>query len=184
MRAVVILVRVRKNIKELDDFLSIWTSFPTKKTFRKANTIFLKTSSTFGSFNYILVNETVPYFGIKHMRMRILQSREEWQWVFLISSGIYMFGAIFYAVFASGERQPWAEIKDAVTENKNGCDNKTFDIAEWHGIAATNYPRSEPRLCVFRAIFGHSKTNGKEFKNYITYLVISVSGRLNLIASF
>lgn len=41
-----------------------------------------------------------------------------------------MFGAVFYAVFASGERQPWAEIKDAIAENKNGCDNKTFDMAE------------------------------------------------------
>ncbi|XP_026804633.1 vesicular glutamate transporter 1 [Rhopalosiphum maidis] len=53
------------------------------------------------------------------------KSAEEWQWVFLISSGIYMFGAVFYAIFASGERQPWAEIK---IEEKNGHDNKTFDI--------------------------------------------------------
>jgi len=44
--------------------------------------------------------------------------------VFLISSGIYLFGAVFYAIFASGERQPWAAIK---TDEKNGHDNKTFD---------------------------------------------------------
>jgi len=36
-----------------------------------------------------------------------------------------MFGAVFYGIFASGERQPWAKIK---TEEKNGHDNKTFDI--------------------------------------------------------
>jgi len=45
--------------------------------------------------------------------------------VFLISSGIYLFGAVFYAIFASGERQQWAKIK---TEEKNGHDNKTFDV--------------------------------------------------------
>jgi hypothetical protein len=44
--------------------------------------------------------------------------------VFLIASGIYLFGAIFYATFASGERQPWAKIK---TE-ENVHDNKTFDM--------------------------------------------------------
>jgi len=53
------------------------------------------------------------------------KSAEEWQWVFLISSGLYLFGAIFYAIFSSGVRQPWAEIK---TEEKTGCDNKTFDM--------------------------------------------------------
>ncbi|XP_025419440.1 vesicular glutamate transporter 1-like isoform X2 [Sipha flava] len=52
------------------------------------------------------------------------KSAEEWHWVFLIASGIYLFGAIFYATFASGERQPWAKIK---TE-ENVHDNKTFDM--------------------------------------------------------
>ncbi|KAK5646079.1 hypothetical protein RI129_004543 [Pyrocoelia pectoralis] len=32
----------------------------------------------------------------------------EWQIVFFISSGVYLFGCIFYGIFASGELQPWA----------------------------------------------------------------------------
>ena len=33
----------------------------------------------------------------------------EWSHVFLIASSIHFFGVIFYAIFASGELQPWAE---------------------------------------------------------------------------
>lgn len=28
--------------------------------------------------------------------------------VFYITAGVFLFGAIFYALFGSGERQPWA----------------------------------------------------------------------------
>ena len=40
----------------------------------------------------------------------IVQNKEaaEWQIVFYITAGVYLYGAIFYAIFASGERQPWA----------------------------------------------------------------------------
>ncbi|CAG2217366.1 SLC17A5 [Mytilus edulis] len=37
------------------------------------------------------------------------QTRAEWQIVFYIAAGMYIFGAIFYIVFASGELQPWAK---------------------------------------------------------------------------
>lgn len=37
---------------------------------------------------------------------------EEWQAVFYIAGGIYLAGAIFYGLFASGERQKWADIPD------------------------------------------------------------------------
>lgn len=30
-------------------------------------------------------------------------------WVFILSSSIHFFGVIFYAIFASGEKQHWAE---------------------------------------------------------------------------
>lgn len=40
----------------------------------------------------------------------INKSASEWQIVFFITAGIYLGGAIFYGLFASGERQPWAEI--------------------------------------------------------------------------
>ncbi|XP_074027010.1 sialin [Leptinotarsa decemlineata] len=35
-------------------------------------------------------------------------SISEWRVVFFISSGIYLFGAVFYGTFVSGELQPWA----------------------------------------------------------------------------
>lgn len=38
----------------------------------------------------------------------ISQTADEWKMVFFISSAIYMVGAIFYGIFASGERQAWA----------------------------------------------------------------------------
>ncbi|GLH15798.1 Putative inorganic phosphate cotransporter [Gryllus bimaculatus] len=39
----------------------------------------------------------------------IVQSNDDWSAIFYIASAIYLFGAIFYAVFASGERQSWAK---------------------------------------------------------------------------
>ncbi|KAL7636796.1 UNVERIFIED_CONTAM: hypothetical protein RMT77_012552 [Armadillidium vulgare] len=36
-------------------------------------------------------------------------SQKEWQIVFIIASVIHFLGVIFYAIFASGELQPWAE---------------------------------------------------------------------------
>ena len=35
----------------------------------------------------------------------------EWHIVFYTTSSIALFGAIFYAIFGSGERQPWAMVK-------------------------------------------------------------------------
>lgn len=36
------------------------------------------------------------------------QTAEQWQYVFIISSVIYLFGSLFYGIFASSELQPWA----------------------------------------------------------------------------
>ncbi|KAB0797496.1 hypothetical protein PPYR_08489 [Photinus pyralis] len=44
-------------------------------------------------------------------------SAHEWQTVFVISSSVYLFGAIFYGIFASGELQPWAiHVEDDVMD--------------------------------------------------------------------
>lgn len=37
------------------------------------------------------------------------KTREEWQGVFLIASLVHYGGVMFYGIFASGEKQPWAE---------------------------------------------------------------------------
>lgn len=36
------------------------------------------------------------------------KTREQWQVVFYISAGFYLFGSVFYSIFGSGEVQPWA----------------------------------------------------------------------------
>ncbi|GFO24631.1 vesicular glutamate transporter 1 [Plakobranchus ocellatus] len=38
------------------------------------------------------------------------QTRAEWQIVFYVAAAIYIFGAIFFAIFASGELQSWAQV--------------------------------------------------------------------------
>ncbi|XP_052772253.1 sialin-like [Mya arenaria] len=44
------------------------------------------------------------------------KTREQWQKVFYVAAAFYVFGAIFYAIFASGTVQPWArkEIEEAL----------------------------------------------------------------------
>ena len=39
----------------------------------------------------------------------IFQTQEEWRVVFFIAASIYLFGLLFYASFASGDKQPWAD---------------------------------------------------------------------------
>ena len=41
-------------------------------------------------------------------------SREEWRSVFIVGAAILIFGAIFYAIFASGDIQPWAIPQEGV----------------------------------------------------------------------
>ncbi|ELK28589.1 Vesicular glutamate transporter 1, partial [Myotis davidii] len=47
------------------------------------------------------------------------KTREEWQYVFLIASLVHYGGVIFYGIFASGEKQPWAEPEE-MSEEKCG----------------------------------------------------------------
>ncbi|CAM1295990.1 SLC17A6 (predicted) [Pycnogonum litorale] len=42
-------------------------------------------------------------------RLTLHKTTKEWQKVFLIASTIHFCGVIFYGLFASGEKQPWAE---------------------------------------------------------------------------
>lgn len=62
---------------------------------------------------------------------------KEWENVFLISSIIHMAGVVFYAIFASGDLQPWAEPPTEETPSWNPlegvfkddkCDNQNGSI--------------------------------------------------------
>ncbi|PSN49195.1 hypothetical protein C0J52_10915 [Blattella germanica] len=50
-----------------------------------------------------IISPLVTGFIVQH------QAAEEWQKIFYIASGVYLFGAIFYGLFASGEVQSWAK---------------------------------------------------------------------------
>ena len=59
-------------------------------------------------------------------------TREEWQKVFFISCGFFLFGGLFFLIFAKGEVQPWAitekpadlRLVDSVIEKKQLNDNE------------------------------------------------------------
>uniref|UniRef100_A0A8C2D001 Vesicular glutamate transporter 1 n=1 Tax=Cyprinus carpio TaxID=7962 RepID=A0A8C2D001_CYPCA len=44
------------------------------------------------------------------------KTREEWQYVFLIAALVHYGGVIFYGIFASGEKQPWADAENTSEE--------------------------------------------------------------------
>jgi len=52
------------------------------------------------------------------------QSLERWHMVFYIATAIYLFGFIFYAIFASGEVQPWNEIQPKDEDDINKADDR------------------------------------------------------------
>ncbi|XP_029335429.1 vesicular glutamate transporter 2 [Mus caroli] len=63
------------------------------------------------------------------------KSREEWQYVFLIAALVHYGGVIFYALFASGEKQPWADPEETSEEkcgfiHEDELDEETGDITQ------------------------------------------------------
>lgn len=56
----------------------------------------------------------------------ILQSAAEWRIVFIIAGAVYLIGAIVYGLYASGEKQSWAE--ESNEESKRSYDNPAMEI--------------------------------------------------------
>lgn len=65
------------------------------------------------------------------------QTREEWQYVFLIASLVHYGGVIFYGIFASGEKQPWAD-PEQTSEEKCGFIDED-ELAEETGDITQSY---------------------------------------------
>ncbi|KAG7280983.1 hypothetical protein CRUP_016615 [Coryphaenoides rupestris] len=70
------------------------------------------------------------------------KTREEWQYVFLIASMVHYGGVIFYGIFASGEKQPWADPEETSDEKcgfieEDELAEETGDITQSYGGAAT-----------------------------------------------
>uniref|UniRef100_A0A6Q2XZG8 Major facilitator superfamily (MFS) profile domain-containing protein n=1 Tax=Esox lucius TaxID=8010 RepID=A0A6Q2XZG8_ESOLU len=77
------------------------------------------------------------------------KTREEWQWVFLIAALVHYGGVIFYGIFASGEKQPWAD-PEMTSDEKCGfieedeLAEETGDITQGYsgGMAAVGAGKS------------------------------------------
>ncbi|XP_059829954.1 vesicular glutamate transporter 2.2 [Hypanus sabinus] len=65
------------------------------------------------------------------------KSQKEWQYVFLIAALVHYGGVIFYALFASGEKQPWAD-PEQTSEEKCGFIHED-ELAEETGDITQNY---------------------------------------------
>uniref|UniRef100_A0A7N5ZTI9 Major facilitator superfamily (MFS) profile domain-containing protein n=1 Tax=Anabas testudineus TaxID=64144 RepID=A0A7N5ZTI9_ANATE len=66
------------------------------------------------------------------------KTREEWQHVFLIASLVHYGGVVFYGLFASGEKQPWADPEETSEEKCGFIDEdelaeETGDITQGYG---------------------------------------------------
>ncbi|XP_062858042.1 vesicular glutamate transporter 2.2 isoform X2 [Trichomycterus rosablanca] len=69
------------------------------------------------------------------------KTREEWQNVFLIASMVHYGGVVFYGIFASGEKQPWADPEETSEEKCGFIDEdelaeETGDITLSHAPLA------------------------------------------------
>lgn len=63
-----------------------------------------------------MFEKTIIPFNHDHFPFK--NTRSEWLRVFWASAGILCFGAIFYAIFGSGELQEWAEVRDAESKEQ------------------------------------------------------------------
>jgi len=72
------------------------------------------------------------------------KTRESWQIVFFIATGVYAAGAILYCILASGEVQPWAKNQSAKSEEMN--DMKIAEVSEPNGRPIYNPTLSEDSL--------------------------------------
>merc|ERR1719412_3591357 len=71
----------------------------------------------------------------------------EWSHVFLIASSIHFFGVIFYAIFASGELQPWAEeVKDEKIEMTSPTRNAPPSYGVEAGYSEDYGAEEKPKL--------------------------------------
>uniref|UniRef100_A0A8C7LRG5 Solute carrier family 17 member 6 n=1 Tax=Oncorhynchus mykiss TaxID=8022 RepID=A0A8C7LRG5_ONCMY len=69
------------------------------------------------------------------------KTREEWQWVFLIAALVHYGGVIFYGIFASGEKQPWAD-PELTSDEKCGFIDED-ELAEETGDITQGYSERE-----------------------------------------
>ena len=73
------------------------------------------------------------------------QTHAEWQYVFLITAGVYLCGAIVYGLLASGERQDWSRIEGEDPGGFTVIDEQTFVSEATTASAASDYGATEKK---------------------------------------
>lgn len=94
------------------------------------------------------------YTNILHILITFLcsqQTRLEWQHVFVIASMVHYTGVIFYAIFASGEKQDWAD-------PENTSDEKCGIIGE-DELADETESNSDSALAAKQKTYGTTETS-------------------------
>jgi len=76
-------------------------------------------------------------------------TRSEWQQVFFISSGFFIFGGVFFFIFARGELQPWAVVEKPVElqlaknrddpEDKNDPNDNSNKVSPKNGVNSVKH---------------------------------------------
>lgn len=74
-----------------------------------------------------------------------LQSQSDWEKVFLTAAIIHFCGVLFYGIFASGEKQPWAEPplhsepQWSVQAGYKAYGSTAYDVGKGYGSVNGNY---------------------------------------------
>jgi len=89
--------------------------------------IIMGVSNTFATIPGI-VSPSITGYIVQH------GSVDEWRIVFFITACFYLFGAIFYAIFASSELQPWSNYEPFVS-NTDQADEKQQAIPNESNVA-------------------------------------------------
>uniref|UniRef100_A0A8C0YAZ3 Solute carrier family 17 member 8 n=2 Tax=Cyprinus carpio TaxID=7962 RepID=A0A8C0YAZ3_CYPCA len=88
------------------------------------------------------------------------KTRLEWQHVFVIASMVHYTGVIFYAIFASGEKQDWAD-------PENTSDEKCGIIGE-DELADETEPSSDSALATKQKTYGTTESSAGQAEGTVT----------------
>eukprot|EP00112_Aurelia_sp_Birch-Aquarium-sp1_P023445 Seg699.7 transcript_id=Seg699.7/GoldUCD/mRNA.D3Y31 product="Vesicular glutamate transporter 2" protein_id=Seg699.7/GoldUCD/D3Y31 len=61
------------------------------------------------------------------------ETQEEWRIIFYMAAAVYAFGTIFFLLFSSGERQPWAQFEGynaLMNENEDNANEDYVELSE------------------------------------------------------
>jgi len=76
----------------------------------------------------------------------VQQTVEAWRIVFYIAASVYAFGTVFYALFGSGELQPWAA-PDSIIYTVKSIENETEEHNPYLTDATGDFLPAKQNVC-------------------------------------